>query len=505
MYLPRLSKFRNYFHQPGLYIFLFSLFLFGLFSHTRFYGYEKETWEAAWLFVKNGEFNASRAGWLHSFSYIPWVYFKLLFDKLNIATLSAIFPSTAVAFYSALAPVVFYKIAWLIYQSKKIAVLLSLILAGATMLLPYSIIGMEHFLTLTFAALVYYLVKYAKEHRQSDLIWIGFWLGACYAVKAYAGILMPAVLISLLHLEFNVYKLSFSDFLKRIPAFAAPIIFFIIISVFYNFIRFGNAVAGKYSLAWEFQYDSFWLGLYGYLFSAGKSVFIYNPILILSVFYYRKFFKQYRQYSYLFILLIVFFLMPQLPFRFWTDEAWGPRKLLPLIPLLILPLGIGLQSQLLRSAISKVFFYGQLAASFIMQVLGSLYDYGTQMRVLRQTNLDSIHLMQFMPRLSHFVIHYTLFKSYLWQILGHAPLEFTYNIWTWMRGLAGGQDIGLIGGTLSLTLKWARPHLWILNPKNPMSNLSYSLEWIIFFFFIFMIIFSLIKLKRLCKETENYQ
>lgn len=499
------ASLKKFFNAPELYIFIFALFLFGLFSHTRFYGYEKETWDAAWRFVNEGEFFASRAGWLHSFSYVPWVYFKLLFDKLNIATLSAIFPSTAVSFYSALAPVIYYKIVHRVYQSKKIAVSLSLILSSATMLLPYSIIGMEHFLTLTFSILIYYLVKYEQEHSQNDLIWIGFWLGACFSVKAYAGILMPAVLIFLFYLELKVYKLSFSDFLKRILIFAAPAVCFVSISVFYNIIRFGNLFAGRYSMSWEFQYDSFWLGLYGYLFSAGKSVFIYNPILILSVFYYRKFFKQYCQLSYLFILLIVFFLMPHLGFRFWTDEAWGPRKLLPLIPILLLPLGLGLKSGLLASILKKTAFYCLLTASFLMQFLGALYDYGTQMWLLRQINLDSIHLMQFMPRLSHFVIHYNLFKSYLWQALGNQPLDFTYNLWTWMRGLAGGQDIGLTGGTLSLTLKWARPHSWILNPKNPMSNLSYSLEHIIFFFFIFMIIFSLIKLKRLCRETGHCQ
>ncbi|MEK9165817.1 MAG: hypothetical protein AAB525_03100, partial [Patescibacteria group bacterium] len=285
----------------------------------------------------------------------------------------------------------------------------------------------------------------------------------------------------------------------------APIIFFIIISVFYNTIRFGNAIAGKYNMSWEFQYQSFWIGLYGYLFSAGKSVILYNPILILAIFYYRRFFKQYRQLAYLFILLIVFFLIPHLPFRFWTDEVWGPRKLLPLIPILMLPLGIIWQSGFFKSIYNKAIFYILFSASFAMQFLGALYDYGTQMWVLRQVNLDSIHLMQFMPWLSHPFIHYKLFKSYLWQMLGREPLDLTYNLWTWMRGLAGGTDIGLTGGILSLTLKWARPHLWIINPKNPMSNLSYFLEYIIFLFFIFMIIFSLIKLKRLCRESKSCQ
>lgn len=497
------KKLKFIYQQPELYIFLFSLFLFGLFSHTRFYGYEKETWEAAWLFVTEGKFNAARAGWLHSLSYIPWVYFKLLFDKLNIATLSAIFPATAVSFYSALAPVVYYKLVNLIYQSKKAAVSLSLILACATMLLPYSIIGMEHFLTLVFAVLVFYLVRYAKEHRPSDLIWIGFWLGACYASKLYAGILAPAIVIYLFYLEIAQGRRSIRNLLKNITLLVAPASVFILLSFGYNWLRFQNFAAGKYDLAWEFQYQSFWIGLYGYLFSAGKSLFIYNPIIILALFYYRQFFKQYRQYGYLFILLIVFFLMPHLPFRFWTDEVWGPRKLLLFVPVLLLPLGFYLKNWSVKKVWEKLIFYIVLFFSFFMQFLGSLYDYGTQMWVLRQMNLDSLTLMQFIPSLSHPFIHYKLFKSYLWQILGHKPLEFTYNIWTWMRGLAGGQDIGLTGGTLSLTLKWARPHLWILNPKDPMSNLSHSLEYVIFFFFILVIIFSLFKLKHLCSQDEN--
>jgi hypothetical protein len=78
-------------------------------------------------------------------------------------------------------------------------------------------------------------------------------------------------------------------------------------------------------------------GLHGLLFDPGKSIFVFNPLTVLGVIGLGVLIMRDRPVSVLFLLLIVprvFF------FAKWSSWdggwAWGPRFLLPTVPLLVL-------------------------------------------------------------------------------------------------------------------------------------------------------------------------
>jgi hypothetical protein len=93
------------------------------------------------------------------------------------------------------------------------------------------------------------------------------------------------------------------------------------------------------------------LALYGFLFSAGRSVFLYSPPLLLSLFTFGPFFKQHRAEAILFLLIALVYLLTYSTYGYWEGGwSWGPRFLLAPIPFLMIPLGYFLGSRI-RSAI----------------------------------------------------------------------------------------------------------------------------------------------------------
>lgn len=76
--------------------------------------------------------------------------------------------------------------------------------------------------------------------------------------------------------------------------------------------------------------------LQGFLFSPGKSVFLYAPIALVGVVAVPKAFRRYPAEITLLLTLVVLNLLFFSRFRFWHgDNAWGPRYLQLVLPLLV--------------------------------------------------------------------------------------------------------------------------------------------------------------------------
>lgn len=104
----------------------------------------------------------------------------------------------------------------------------------------------------------------------------------------------------------------------------------------YNWLRFGSPLdSGYYEVAWTTPPLA---GLYGLLFSSGKGLFLYAPLLLLAVGALPLFFRQHRRLAVLLALWWVSYLAFYAPYNFWTGGFnWGPRFLLPLVPASLLP------------------------------------------------------------------------------------------------------------------------------------------------------------------------
>ncbi|MFQ5449453.1 MAG: hypothetical protein ACE5E9_02435 [Nitrospinaceae bacterium] len=109
----------------------------------------------------------------------------------------------------------------------------------------------------------------------------------------------------------------------------------------YNYVRFQDFLETGYEKGFG---SGFVTGLWGLLFSPGKSVFLYNPLLIPGCVALPVLFRTRPAWAGLFGWIVLSHL---LLFSFWHSwfggMGWGPRLMLVVLPYLILPVGFLLE------------------------------------------------------------------------------------------------------------------------------------------------------------------
>ena len=151
----------------------------------------------------------------------------------------------------------------------------------------------------------------------------------------------------------------------------------------YNQLRFGQLVALGYTgaqIGWTTPVID---GLYGLLFSPGKGLFVYNPVLLLAVGGMLLLWVRYRDLALLIGMLGVSYVLFHAPYTFWTGGwNWGPRFLIPIVPLLMLPVGLLLQE--LRGKVAWLIAGGLIVLSVAIQVPAVLVDHSRDMIALSE-------------------------------------------------------------------------------------------------------------------------
>ncbi|HWE64933.1 MAG TPA: hypothetical protein VHB98_24730 [Chloroflexota bacterium] len=129
----------------------------------------------------------------------------------------------------------------------------------------------------------------------------------------------------------------------------------------YDLARFGNPITTGYNMSGGPGYNissdyhdthpphtlqALWEGIYGQLLSPGKGLFLYAPILLMLPWALAPFARRYRRGALLLVLGIaaIAVLAHANTLIVWLGGwAWGPRFLISIIPVLLLPLGALLQ------------------------------------------------------------------------------------------------------------------------------------------------------------------
>jgi hypothetical protein len=126
--------------------------------------------------------------------------------------------------------------------------------------------------------------------------------------------------------------------LTRYAAFCASIAVGIGLLFFYNYIRFGSPFSsGRLESKLPFLQEGPLIGLVSLLASPGKSIFLFSPTVIISLFGLRRFLGTYFWLgaAIVFTAIIHLLFISSLSF-FGGDWCWGPRYLVVLLPLLAL-------------------------------------------------------------------------------------------------------------------------------------------------------------------------
>lgn len=129
---------------------------------------------------------------------------------------------------------------------------------------------------------------------------------------------------------------------KRFIRDACAVLSVIGVVLWVNFVKFGAFLETGYG-QWRPEYHSFfhgdWFqGMYGFLFTVPKSIFLHFPPLILAGFGFHAFFKRFRAEALLVAALFLTFLGTIAALPNWHGEAsYGPRLLVPFLPIAAVP------------------------------------------------------------------------------------------------------------------------------------------------------------------------
>jgi len=134
----------------------------------------------------------------------------------------------------------------------------------------------------------------------------------------------------------------------------------------------------RYSSFWLTGYESqkfstpTFIGICGLLFSPGKSVFLYDPLILLSLFWFGKFFRTKKDvWSIYFIIIIPLYRL--MVYAHWHSAfgsfTWGSRRFLPVLPFLLLPFGVAVEKYFSLKRWKKILIIAVIVLSTLIQLL----------------------------------------------------------------------------------------------------------------------------------------
>ncbi len=200
---------------------------------------------------------------------------------------------------STLVSTVFYTSLWmcaiaqlsvLLGYGRKKSLAVCCIVGVGTLVFPYSKSAQaENLVGLCITTIILLLVMHSQKQRMRYIIGVGLLYGFLLTVKNELAAVFPLLFIAVLSTGsgFSTRKMFLNW--KTGITFLAAIAPGIAVVLWFNYSRFGNILTTGHlgdshgrSLLTPFQHP-FWLGLYLQLFSPGKGMFWYCPVLFASV------------------------------------------------------------------------------------------------------------------------------------------------------------------------------------------------------------------------------
>jgi len=285
--------------------------------------------------------------------------------------------------------------------------------------------------------------------RRPPLAWIllaGLAAGFAVLVRPFMGMAVP-LLGWYLHVQCQganhaLKSAGKGGALSAHAAFAGPVILALLFVLGYNVYRYGRwwefGYGPEVSGAWTWR---LWPGLYGHLFSPGKSLFLYMPVLLLFFWGIGPFWRTHRAEAWLCLALgletLLFYSARQV---WWGNWCWGPRYFVPVLPFLILPVAAAWER--FRSKRFRLSVAGLLGASLVMQGMGVLVYNGLYIDQMTRVQGLPMAALLYQPAFSPLVGHWVLAR------------KGWIDLW-WVQFARLDWVLALCGGSLPLVLLMA--------------------------------------------------
>lgn len=291
--------------------------------------------------------------------------------------------------------------------------------------------------------------------QQRRMLWFaGFSLGFLVLVRLELAV-MALGSIALIQrppdTEHQTTAIVFRPWTPLLVAVGLPFAIGLGLAGLFQFIAWGRLSGG-----YEGGFSSTPLaGIHGFLFSLGKSLFLYNPPLLLmpwALWAGRHLFRQ--ESGLISFSLLPAFLIYAWWSNWWGGWGWGPRHLVPLLPLFFIPLAFLLDRsrQNDRPMIVMLFILGIVGLTFQLTSMaidfndGILYAWN---QLDRQTQAMGSSIND---------TDKELVTVYLWPWSGlsiHLQAALSFPIREWDIGLFHWADRGPSGRWLFILTAWA--------------------------------------------------
>jgi hypothetical protein len=288
------------------------------------------------------------------------------------------------AFICSICVYIFFKLIKKLTQSDKSALLTTILFAFGTLILPYSGTFFSECLAIMFLMLsLFYLIpdgsnmNHFSNRIDFRLLFSGLLVGLATATHITAILFAPFFCLYGAYSRNNIKEnklLLNHPIILHISVFIIGMGLIMAMIAYYNYVRFGDIFETGRTVKDQMKYAGFvspWRGLWGLLFSSGKGIVLYCPVIVISLLFWRPFHNRYRLLSFMIIGATLFRIVFIASRSDWHGGiCLGPRYMLMLIPFLMLPVGILIENLI---EIRKVKLLWSMACATAICIAQQLY------------------------------------------------------------------------------------------------------------------------------------
>lgn len=384
----------------ALLIFVCSFSVYSITLSANYLGYEGETIGQAQSLLRS-ELMQGRAGMLDAFFYVPFVAIdELLRERGAFPSFHGLVPNFALPFFTAATVVLVFLCASELF-SRAGAIAVALVFAFGTMAWPYSKMGMELSLTLATAAAFWGYVKLRANQSEWGYPILAAGLSLMLLTKVQA----PLVIVLFLIVIGKDWIGGAIPKIRVGKAIACSVFAGAALGIFIsgNIARYDRVLMStSYGLGWETAPPTatgYLMHLASYVISPGKSFLLFNLPLLIAIAAWPRFLRAHRWYGGVLLVIVLPQILFHAFFRTWIDETWGPRRLLSLVPLLIVPIGAIWDSRE-RGVWGRWAVRGVIALAVLFQIVAVSMNYASYIYSLRPYDLGTQQNMVWNLKLS---------------------------------------------------------------------------------------------------------
>lgn len=247
-----------------------------------------------------------------------------------------------------------------------------LLLVAGTMMLPYAqtVFG-EILAALGLLLTVWALFRLIRGGGPWAASGVGAGLGlACGTNPVYFAL---AVIVALLILLWFLPENSWRSVLRQLIFYVIPLLVVATFLIIFNYACFGSIWETGYRLSPNSEgfRTPLWWGALGLTISPARGLLWYSPPVILAFFSWPIFHRRQRRLSWAILIIVLFHIAVfGMWWEWWGGYGWGPRFLLPIVPMLLLVTLPGLERAEKGSWSWRAAVFVLLIAGITVQIAG---------------------------------------------------------------------------------------------------------------------------------------